>query len=315
MVSKQVSGQEDVVASYTPADNPPGWRRVAGEVRKVVRTALPLMRYSAGELMGVLSQLALFADAEGQPIRADLWLTREYIERFVLVGCAHLGESSRANYRSKLLRLREAVLGGDCATGTPARLSSSPTSYPYTRAEQVSLWTWACGQPTDELRDNLAVLISLGLGCGLSSHEIIPLRAGDVSVGGSGARDQPTVVAVRGRRSRLVVCRRPWESTLTDLAARVDVRDAHLFRPGASRRGGNLVTNFLSRSHPVSGTPALKTSRLRATWLAELIEAGLPLTVIVAAAGLGALHGLSRLMPHIGRMEASQAARLLRDSP
>ncbi|WP_207934353.1 hypothetical protein [Actinomadura sp. KC06] len=211
--------------------------------------------------------------------------------------------------------MRETALGGDCATGTPARLSGSPASCPYTRAEQVALWTWASGQPTDELRDGLAVLISLGLGCGLGSSEIIPLRAGDVSVGGSEEHDHPTVVAVRGRRSRLVVCRRPWESILADLAARTEARDAYLFRPGATRRGGNLVTNFLSRAHPTSRTPVLKTSRLRATWLAALIEAGLPLTVIVSAAGLETLHGLSRLMPHIGRVEASQAARLLRDTP
>ncbi|WP_207934352.1 hypothetical protein [Actinomadura sp. KC06] len=77
MVTEQVSGQEAVIASYTPAENPPGWRRVAGEVRMVIAAASPFTRYSAGELLGVLSQLALFADAEGQPIRADLWLTRE----------------------------------------------------------------------------------------------------------------------------------------------------------------------------------------------------------------------------------------------
>ncbi|QKW32672.1 hypothetical protein HUT06_00325 [Actinomadura sp. NAK00032] len=317
MVTEQVDGPKTVVASYTPAENPPGWRRVAGEVRLAVATALPFTRYSAGELMGVLSQLALFADAEGQPIRADLWLTREYIERFILVGCAHLGEASRANYRSKLLRLREALFGGVCATGAPARLSGSVASCPYTRAEQVSLWTWACGQPTDELRDGLAALISLGLGCGLGSSEIIPLRAGDVSACGTadGGHDQPTVVAVRGRRSRLVVCRRPWESILAGLATRGDTADCFLFRPRAVRRGGNLVTNFVSRAQPSAGTPALRTSRLRATWLASLVEAGLPLKVIVAAAGLETLHGLSRLMPHIGAVEISEAARLLRDVP
>ncbi|XVQ11148.1 hypothetical protein ACQP1W_00805 [Spirillospora sp. CA-255316] len=314
MATAQFGGEDVAIASYVPAENPPGWRRVAGEVRTVVATALPFTRYPAGELMGVLSKLALFADAEGQPIQADLWLTREYIERFVLVGCAHLGESSRANYRSKLLRLREAVLGGDCATGKPSRLSGSQASRPYTRVEQVALWAWACGQPTEELRNGLTVLISLGLGCGLGSSEIIPLRAGDVSVPGLDEKedDQPTVVAVRGKRSRLVVCRRAWESILAGQAACAAARDTYLFRPGAARRGGNLVTNFLSRTHPAAGTPALKMSRLRATWLVSLIEAGLPLTVIVPAAGLETLHGMSRLMPYVGRVEASEVARLLR---
>jgi hypothetical protein len=155
MAAERFGEQDPVIASYVPAENPPGWQRVADEVRTVVTTALPFTCYPASELMGALSKLALFADAEGQPLQADLWLTREYIERFVLVGCAHLGESSRANYRSKLLRLREAVIGGDCITGKPARLSGSQASRPYTRAEQVALWSWACGQPTDELRVGL----------------------------------------------------------------------------------------------------------------------------------------------------------------
>jgi len=196
---------DGVVATYAPADSPPGWRRVADEVRCAVATALPFARYPAGELMGALTKLALFADAEGYPIQADLWLTREYIERFIAVGCSDLGEASRANYRSKLLRLREGLMGGDCATGRPARLSGSAASRPYTRTEQAALWAWACGQPTDELRDGLTVLIGLGLGCGLDSSEIIPLRVGDVSAPAPGEEnsDQPTVVAVRGKRSRL----------------------------------------------------------------------------------------------------------------
>jgi hypothetical protein len=128
---------------YAPADSPPGWRRIAGEVRCAVATALPFTQYPASELMGALTKLALFADAEGYPIQADLWLTREYIERFIAVGCSHLGEASRANYRSKLLRLREALTGGDCTTGRPARLSGSTASHPYTRSEQAALWAWA----------------------------------------------------------------------------------------------------------------------------------------------------------------------------
>lgn len=307
---------DGVVATYAPADSPPGWRRVAGEVRCAVAAALPFARYPAGELMGALTKLALFADAEGYPIQADLWLTREYIERFIAVGCSHLGEASRANYRSKLLRLREALTDGDCVTGKPARLSGSTASRPYSRSEQAALWAWACGQPTDELRDGVTVLIGLGLGCGLDSSEIIPLRIGDVSASSQGEEnsDQPTVVAVRGKRSRLVVCRRPWESILAAQAGRASSRDAYLFRPGADRRGGNIVTNFLSRTHPATGTPSLRTARLRATWLVSLIDAGLPLTVIIAAAGVKSLHGISRLMPHVTRVNASDAAELLRDS-
>lgn len=274
--------------------------------------------------MGVLGKLALFADAEGQPLQASLWLSREYIERFIAVGCADLGQATRGNYRSKLLRLREALLGGECRTGAPEKLSGSAASRPYTPAEQAALWSYATGQPTDELRDGLAILLALGLGCGLDSGDIIPMRASDLRLAGaqpdsSGAADGPVTVAVRGRRARLVICRRPWERVLAEHIRHADRQQpgpaaGYLFRPNAASRGGNLVTNFIARTHPAPGTPPLKTTRLRATWLVGLIETGLPLQVIIAAAGLETLHSLSRILPYLAGIDPATAAQLLRGS-
>lgn len=311
------------IDSFVPAGNPPGWRRVAGEVRAAVAQVTLTVTYPAAELMGVLTKLALFADAEGYPLQASLWLSREYIERFIAIGCAHLGEATRANYRSKLLRLREALLGGDCRTGTPAKLSGSAASRPYTAAERAALWAWASGQPTEELRSGLTVLLALGLGCGLDSSEVIPLRVQDVSVATAHAEpsdsdENPLIVAVRGRRARLVVCRRPWERVLTGQARHARQRSGgsagYLFRPNAATRGGNIVTNFIARSQSAPDTPPLKTTRLRSTWLVDLIEAGLPLPVIVAAAGLGTLHSLSRVLPYVRGADPASAVHLLRGS-
>ncbi|MDP4512060.1 hypothetical protein [Nonomuraea turcica] len=58
----------------------------------------------------------------------------------MLVGAAHLREGTRATYRSKLLRLREAVIGTGCATGKPVKLSADTASRPYTSAELAALW-------------------------------------------------------------------------------------------------------------------------------------------------------------------------------
>lgn len=296
------------IDSYTPVGSPAGWSRVAGEVRRTVACAEPLVAYKAAELMGVLARAALFADGEGYPAEAKVWLSREFIERFVLVGCAALSPATRGNYRSKLLRLREAVIGGDCVTGKPVKLSASDAAKPYSPAERSALWAWASGQPTDELRSGLQILLAVGLGCGLDSSEIIPLCAHDVRRPGNGA----VVVAVRGRRERLVVCRRPWEQVLAEHAARFDGHAAYLFRPGVHTRAKNTVTNFLSRTHPAPGTPALKTGRLRASWMIDLIEENLPLTVILTAAGVDSLHSLSRILPYVRGTDPAHAAALLR---
>ncbi|MEV6865646.1 hypothetical protein AB0M44_32185 [Streptosporangium subroseum] len=223
------------INTYVPAGSPPGWSAVAEQVRAIVATAEPLTCYSAAELMGVLTKLALFAHAEGLPATAQVWLSREVIERFVL-GCTHLTNGTKGTYRSKLLRLREAILGGDCATGKPVKLTASDAARPYTPAQMAALWSWACGQPTKQLRDGCQTLLALGRGCGLDSPEIIPLRAHDVRRIEGG----PVVVAVRGNRQRLVLCRRAWERVLAEAAAALDGQAAYLFRPG--RQGSSSLS-------------------------------------------------------------------------
>jgi hypothetical protein len=299
------------IDTYVPAGSPPGWSAVAGQVRAIVTSAEPLTCYSAAELMSVLTKLALFAHAEGLPSTAQVWLSREVIEHFIALGCAHLADGTKGTYRSKLLRLREAVLGGDCVTGKPARLSSSDGARPYTPAQMAALWSWACGQPTQQLRDGCRLLLGLGRGCGLLSPEIIALRAHDVRRVEGG----PVVVAVPGRRQRLVLCRRAWERVLAEAATHLDGQAAHLFRPGHHARGKNTVTGFLSHTHDAPGTPTLKMGRLRSGWLVELMESGVPLTTIVAAAGVDSLHALSRVLPFVRGVSVDQAAELLRGRP
>jgi hypothetical protein len=289
----------------------PAWERVAPLVRRAVREADPLLPYAAGELLGVLAKLAVFADGQGLPAQLEVWLAPELIERFVQVGCPAVSAATRGNYRSRLLRLRKAVIGPPLRSGVPVKFSASDASRPYARAEQAALWGWAAGQPTAALRAGCRLLLTLGLGVGLDSPEVVPLRVHDVRRPGV---QGPVTVAVRGPRQRLVVCRRPFERALAKEAEAVEEagRARYVFRPGHTSRGKNTVTNFLARTVKEPRVPALSMGRARATWLVALVEAGLPLTVIVAAAGMKTLHGLSRVLPYVEPSEASAAAELLR---
>ncbi|QLE75258.1 hypothetical protein FGW37_29950 [Streptomyces rectiverticillatus] len=69
-------------------------------MKTVVKDADPLLPYTARELLGPLTKLALFADAEGMPATAEVWLSKELIERFIQMGCPTASEATRANYRS-----------------------------------------------------------------------------------------------------------------------------------------------------------------------------------------------------------------------
>ncbi|MER5462858.1 hypothetical protein ABT010_19670 [Streptomyces sp. NPDC002668] len=72
------------------------------------------------------------------------------------------------------------------------------------------------------------------------------------------------------------------------------------------------MTNFLTRTKPSDGVPRLVMGRLRSTWLVGLFQSRVPITVIVAAAGVDTLHGLSRILPFLGGVPADEAAALLR---
>jgi len=277
-------------------------------VRRAVDLAVHAVGYTPAQLLGSLAKLALHADARGHPAEARIWLSCEMIESFIAVGSPMLAESTRANYRARLLRLREAVFGPDLASGSSARLSGSRASAPYSSFERSELWSWACGQPTPALRTGCKILLALGFGCGLDSHEIVPLRAHDVRIVSGGG---PMVVNVRGRWARPVVCRRPWERVLADLAAQADA-GTWFFRPKATARAKNSVTNFLARTRTPPGIPRLVMARARASWIVEHVDANTPLSVLIAAAGVDTLHALSRFMPYFTPLGADDAQGALR---
>lgn len=56
----------------------------------------------------------------------------------------------------------------------------------------------------------------------------------------------------------------------------------------------------------------LQTQRLRTTWLVELLNASIPLKVILKASGLGTLHSLSRYLVLLHDVPEAEASDLLR---
>jgi hypothetical protein len=200
------------------------------------------------------------------------------------------------------------VLGPDLSSGDRQRLAGSHARAPYTAPQLGRLWEWAGAQPTPALRTGLKTLMALGLGCGLDTPEAQLVRARHVYQD----RDTgATLVAVPGARARVTVCRYTWERVLRGAAAALDP-GRFLVRPEAQTRGKNTVANFLARAHTPLGAPRLSMGRARSTWIVELVDANIPLTTLIAAAGVDTLHGLSRLMPYFAPADPDIARQLLR---
>ncbi|OIK23386.1 hypothetical protein [Streptomyces malaysiense] len=285
--------------------------RIGADCRRAVTRARPATPKQARDWLGALAHAAAHADACGRPTKAEQLLTPEAIEWYLATGCLHLDQSSRSNRRCRLNHLRRALLGPDLITGRPAAYSGSDPSRPYTRSEQAQLYASARSQPTDELRYGLLTLLALGLGCGLDSPEVIPLRTHDVREAPNGA----VGVAVRGPRARVVLCRTAWAAVLTEATAWASRpgQARYLFRPASHARGTNTVTNFLARTKKPPGSPSLVIGRTRATWLVDAIEARMHLPTLMAAAGLTTLRSIDRVLPHVRNLTPDQASAVLKE--
>ncbi|QKW32670.1 hypothetical protein HUT06_00310 [Actinomadura sp. NAK00032] len=327
------------INAYKPAGHNPEWPRVAEPVGATVAACEPPNAQKVSELMGALSKVAMFVEAENtrraqeaaqarrahqakrgtrrantaqsdqpdprpKPNPAE-WLSIETIERFIRYGLPGATTSTRDSYRRRLMQLRAGTIGD--GNGRLIKLSDSNLYRPYTTVEQKELWYWAHNQPTRRREAACKVLLCLGLGCGLEAAEICRVRAHDVHVMSNGG----VTVRVRGLHQRDVKCRRVWEAPLAELAADLSGQPTWLFLPTVEHRKTSLVSSLVSRARKAPDAPPVKPVRLRATWLVDLIDSRVRFDVIASAAG-GSLEMLSALLPFTARTDPAEAERQLR---
>ena len=140
-----------------------------------------------------MTQLAVWADRIGQPIEPAALFHPEFLDRFIIEGCAHLSHGTQLNYRTHLWRVGEAVLGRTLFPPRALPLRRSSVASPYSVAEVTELISWSRGLATAHMRRNCRALLALGLGAGLSSQEITSLVGTDVHVA-----DGVTLIEVGG---------------------------------------------------------------------------------------------------------------------
>ena len=296
-----MQAEEPAVAAYIARWRPSSVSpRAAAFARDVITRAAPDGRERAKNLLWAAGKLADYAIGLGLEAVPDVVLHPSTAERFTR--CAPgLSPVARRTLRTNLRFIGRQVAPQLYPADLP--LPRERAKAPYSLAEIDGFLALADAQPTAARRMRAAGLIALGAGAGLIRGDLREVRGSDVA-----CRSGGVVVAVRGgSRPRAVPVLGRYHVPL--LAAARFAGDALIC--GGTDPGRRNLANPLTRAlDGGSGLPRLDTSRLRATWLAEV--AGLPgLATFMHAAGISCSQRPGDLTAGLEPAAGAGAVRLL----
>lgn len=277
------------------------WGDIGALVRDAVLRAEPHDARDARELLTRTAHLACWCHQRGVEIRSEVVFAPHTVDRFVTEGCAHLAKGSRANYRSVLHRVGAAVLG-PLVYPPRTTFGASPRLAPYSEADLRTLVGWSRGLPTQRMRDNTEALLGLGLGAGLTSAEINAADRDWIEHPRGGL-----VIAVPGAGARRVPVAAEWAWAVEAAFVR---SDGLLFLSDRSTVTNKQLSRFVE-GLPRHDAPKLSARRLRATWIVGRLDAGVPLNVLAAGAGV-LPEVLAEYVPYMVPVPDAAAERMLR---
>jgi integrase len=267
--------------------------------RQVVRQVAPGNTGRAKNLLWAASKLAEYGVGLGLEAEPGVLLHPSVIERFA----AHapgLSGPARRTHRTNLRFLGRKVVPHLHPADAP--LPRERAKAPYSPAEIDGFLALAAAQPTTARAMRAAALICLGAGAGLIRADLRQARGTDVV-----ARSGGLVVVVRGRRPRVVPVLARYHDGLLEAAA---FAGDQFLAGGAEQSRPNLTNQLTSSLAGGGGLPALDTSRLRATWLAECAALiGLP--AFLQAAGISCCQRLGDITATLDAGGEEQAVALL----
>jgi hypothetical protein len=293
------AGQDGVagyIAAWAPVAGPP---QAAASARAVVTAAAPGNTGRAKNLLWAASKLAEYGIGLGLEAEPGVLLHPSVIDRFAAHGPG-LSGPARRTHRTNLRFLGRRVVPHLHPADAP--LQRERAKAPYSPAEIDGFLALAAAQPTTARAMRAAALVCLGAGAGLIRADLRQARGTDVV-----RRPGGLVVQVRGRRPRAVPVLGRYHDSLLEAAA---FAGDQFLTGGAEQSRPNLTNRLTSSLAGGGGLPALGTSRLRATWLAECAALiGLP--VFLHAAGISCCQRLGDITATLDAGGAEQAVALL----
>jgi integrase len=284
------------IARWRPSSVSP---QAAAFARQVVPLAAPEGRERAKNLLWAVARLADYAIGLGLEPAPEVLLHPSVIERFAR--CAPgLSGVTRRTLRTNLRFIARRVVPQLLPADVP--LPRERAKQPYSAAEIAGYLALADAQPAATRRMRAGGLVCLGAGAGLIRADLRAVRGTDVI-----CRSGGVIVQVRGARPRVVPVLSRYHEQL--VAAARFAGDG-LVCGGADPGRRNITTPLTRSLSGGAGLPRLDTSRLRATWLADVAEL-LGLATFMHAAGITCSQRLGDLLAGLEPADEAAAVRLL----
>ncbi|MET0887894.1 MAG: hypothetical protein ABWX92_15760 [Mycetocola sp.] len=288
--------------SFVPQLPSERWNPIASYVRHSVRgyaqTHSPELSYLA------MMHMTMFADWIAFTGVADLDKTALSVE-VIDAYTAHRSSEVQPVVAERERKVLRTLAGLAPVVEKRAVSTVSDPLAPYTQQEQSQLRDWAMwqGLPSRTLR--CTAIAALGLGCGLTSEEMLHVRADDITT----LSDGMLGVRVTDKRERTVPVLTEWNDELETVKAEAT---GFVISPNAESRQSALLKDSIKESR---GTIKPTAQRMRNTWLLTHIDNSVPLPVLMKAAGLTSPDSLRRLIAAHARVPApAEQLTLLRQA-
>lgn len=300
------------IAGYVPKKIPTGvWQRVE-EASRVAMTAFgPASPRWVSTHGGYVVRFCVWLAATtptDEPLAPEALLAPGLVDRYILEGL-DAPDSTVATARWVLRRAVQRM----SASPYPTQLSHRAVQPPYSPAECAALVRIARAQPTTAKRRALSAAVALGLGAGLDGRDQrLVTRSDVITIDVDGAPG--LAVQVRGSRPRTVVMRAAYVPLLVDACAlhTDEGRAAEDLLHGRNPDRSSTVAAVSAAGVTASGPGVeMSAARMRTTWLLAVMCAPVPLSVLLAAAGLTTARTLTELLPYCPAPDPADVARIL----
>jgi integrase len=263
------------------------WETIGPFIEAAVADAAAVTGRAPRTLFPATVALVLWGwQTRGTPLERRRIFRRRVVEEFIHRGMGNNLNGSKATHRATLSLMVEALNPADSVREHRPIPRSAPTR-PYAPSDIAALHSWAQSQGTPRRQLDAMALLTLGLGAGLATRELLSVRTSDLEL-----RDDHVLIIVWESRPRLVPVLPEWHKPLRRIVNDLNFND-WFFCPGRTKVYPGQVTDFLQRART---TMDVRPSRMRATWLLGHFIAGTPPRELLRISGLKNLAALDQLI-------------------